>query len=235
MSSPHSRHMVHAGMATMPTRVKTARFAVRSLLRQVDFLHLYLDGFDEVPKFARHPRITVTQSQDVPGLRANGKLLPLATLPPDAYFMTVDDDYWYPRNFVSRLRKELQENPELTVVGIHGSNLMYPFKSYVKDRQVFTSWKPQRATQGVDVIATCGTMHHVSRLQFDVRAWQVTNQVDLHFAKELLAAGGKAAVVRKPWFWAVPIGSHQADSIYSKLLKDDECQTELARSLFVTH
>ena len=216
----------------MPTRVKTARLAVRSLLRQVDFVHLYLDGFDEVPSFARHPKIVITRSQEVPGLHANGKLLPFAELPPDAYFMTVDDDFWYPRNFVSRMRKTLQENTALTVVGMHGSNLKRPFNSFIRDRVVFTSWKPQRATQVVDVIATCGTMHHVSRLQFDVRNWQTTNLVDLHFAKELKAVNGVAAVVRKPWFWAVPLASHQQDSIFSKLLKNDERQTQLARRIF---
>lgn len=216
----------------MPTRVKTARLAIRSLLRQVDFMHLYLDGFDEVPDFARHPKIVITRSQEVPGLHANGKLLPFAALPSEAFFLTVDDDFWYPRNFVSRMRKILQENTALTLVGIHGSTLRRPFTSYTRDRFVFTSWKPQRASQEADVIATCGTMHHVSRLQFDVRNWQVPNQVDLHFAKELKAVNGAAAVVRKPWFWAVPLASHQQDSIFSKLLKNDECQTQLARRIF---
>lgn len=232
MSTDLKVHSVHAGMATMPSRVRTARFAIRSLLHQVDRLHLYLDGFDEVPHFAVHPKISVIRSQDQPGLHANGKLIALATLPKEAFFMTVDDDHRYPRNFVRRLRNALLENPNFAVVGMHGSNLKQPFRSYTLDREVFTSWKPLRRIQEVDVIATCGTMHHVSRLQFDVQTWQVTNQVDLHFARELRAAAGRAAVVRKPWFWALPLGVNQSDSIFRKLKGNDASQTELAQRLF---
>ena len=232
MNTELKRQPIHAGMATMPSRMHTARFAIRSLLRLVDRLHLYLDGFEEIPKFVLHEKISVIRSQDQPGLHANGKLIALASLPQEAFFLTVDDDIYYPRNFVRRLQNALLTNPDLVVVGIHGSNLNEPFRSYMQDRKVFTSWKPLQQIQGVDVIATCGTIHHVSRLQFDVKSWQVVNQVDLHFAQELRAVNGRAAVVRKPWFWTLPLGMNQSDSIFRKLQTNDASQTQLAQRIF---
>lgn len=223
---------IHAGMATMPSRTFTARFAIRSILPQVDVLHLYLDGFSDLPDFAVHPKIRVKRSNDVPGLRANGKLLGMVSSPEDAFYVTVDDDYWYPRRFVEQLMCNHRELGSAAVVGVHGSKLLEPFNSFLKDRQVFTSWKPLRERTLVDIVATCGTLHRLKDLRFDVRHWQVNNQVDLHFAQEMLRAGLKGYLVKRGWFWMKPLGQNQADSIFVGLKKDDDRQTDLARRLF---
>lgn len=224
---------IHAGMATMPSRKRTARLAIRSILPQVTRLYLYLDGFDSVPSFARHPKIVVLRSQDYPGLNANGKLLGMIFTDQEGYYVTVDDDYWYPRRFVSRLWKQRLAIRRPLVIGVHGCILKSPFKSYLKDRTIFTSWKPLPETKSVDVVATCGTLHDLADLCFDVRNWNVTNQVDLHFAQEMKAAGVTGAVVRRGWFWLVPLRWSQSDSIFAALKRNDEAQTALARKIFI--
>jgi hypothetical protein len=232
MKNSYDTQPVYAGMATMPSRMRTARIAIRSLLPQVDRIFLYLDGFEQLPSFANHPKIEVISSEDAPGLHANGKLLGMINLPKNSYYMTVDDDYRYPRNFVSKLKGELLANPSLTVVGVHGCKFQYPFQSYTKDRIVYTSWKPLRELTKVDLVATCGTMHFVKKLQFDVRKWNVTNQVDLHFANEVKKVSGVVALVPKRWFWMLPLDSNQKDSIFKKLKFNDRRQSELAKRIF---
>ncbi len=225
--------LVHAGMATMPSRKRTACFAIRSILPQVDVLHLYLDRFDEVPSFAEHPKIRITHSEDEPGLKANGKLLGMMNSPADAFYVTVDDDYWYPRDFVKRLVRNYKEVGRPAVIGVHGCTILKPFESYMRDRCVMTSWKPLRWRTSVDVVATCGNLHHLSDLRFDVRNWKVNNQVDLHFAEEMRRAKVEGHLVERGWFWLIPIGHNQSDSIFASLKRDDKAQSELARRLFL--
>lgn len=227
------KSIVHAGMATMPSRNRTARLAIRSILPQVDALHLYLDGFEELPDYAQHPKIRITRSVDEPGLKANGKLLGMLHSPDDAFYVTVDDDYWYPRNFVKRLVRNYQEVGHPAVFGVHGSIILQPFESYVRDRRVITSWKPLRVRTAVNVVATCGTLHHLSDMRFDVRNWTVNNQVDLHFAEEMRRAGVEGHLVERGWFWLIPLGNNQADSIFASLKRDDQAQSQLARRLFL--
>ncbi len=216
----------------MPSRAYTAQWAIRSILRQVDVLYLYLDGFDEVPKFARQPNIEILRSQEFPGLHANGKLLGLHLDQQATHFVTCDDDYWYPSNFVRRLTEELHDLKGGAVVGVHGSKLKSPFYSYTQSRKVFTAWKGLDQTRNVDVVATCGTMHLTQDLRFDVRDWLATNQVDLHFAQEMLARGIEGHVIKRPLFWLKPLGMNQPDSIFTKLRRDDSRQTQLAKQLF---
>lgn len=221
-----------AGMATMPSRTRTARFAIRSILRQVDVLYLYLDGFDEVPSFALQKGIEVLRSQDFPGLKANGKLLGLHLDEACTHYVTVDDDYWYPADFVKRLRRELEGQSSPCVIGVHGSQFSIPFHSFTKCRKVFTAWKGLKASMQVCLVATCGTMHLTKDLRFDVRSWKVTNQVDLHFAGEMIAHGLTGRLIKRGMFWLKPLGMNQRDSIFSALKANDFHQTQLAKKLF---
>jgi hypothetical protein len=75
-------------------------------------------------------------------------------------------------------------------------------------------------------------MHFVKKLQFDVRKWNVTNQVDLHFANEVKKVSGVVALVPKRWFWMLPLDWNQEDSIFKKLKLNDRRQSELAKKTF---
>lgn len=232
MNSCAKATRIVAGMATMPSRSRTARRAIRSILPQVDALYLYLDGFDEVPEYAHDQKIVVLRSQDHPDLRANGKFLGLHFDEEATHYVAVDDDYRYPYNFVRQLSVELERQKDKVVMGIHGSVFTRPFDSFTRSRRVFTSWKGLSHQQPVDIVATCGTIHKVKHLKFDVREWKVTNQVDLHFAKEMIQRGMRGLLVPKRLFWVLPLAVNQPDSIFVALKGDDFEQTELAKKLF---
>src|SRR5262245_46309979 len=99
-----SSEFIVAGMATMPSRAATFPHAIRSIIRQVDKLYLYLDGFSECPAPARNDaRIVPLFSRDFPNLHANGKLLGLALEKNSCLYVSVDDDIYYFRKFVPSL------------------------------------------------------------------------------------------------------------------------------------
>src|SRR5262245_25163322 len=229
----NSGEFIVAGMATMPSRAATFPYAVRSIIRQVDKLYLYLDGFSECPAPARNDvRIVPIFSQDFPNLHANGKLLGLSLEKNPCLYVTVDDDLYYFRKFVTALRSALATHYDAAVVGYHGSILARPLVRYNLNRTIYhyTSGLDQETI--VDIVATGAAMFSSDALRFDVRNWPFKNMVDLGMALEAAKAGlPLIAVARRPGETLFALAEHQEDSIFAALKKDDSFQTALAREL----
>jgi hypothetical protein len=225
------RHKVYAGMATMPTRIRTFRLAVASILPQVDRLFLFLDRFPETVR-PEHPKITVLRSQEYGDLRANGKLLGLTLLPEPGCYLTVDDDILYPPTYAETMTQHLSKLGGGRVAGLHGSHLNRDgFESYLRGRMVVHRDRRLDRYCHVDIVATCSAAFRTEELHFDVRQWKRTNMVDLHFAIECQKRGLERVAVPRERKWVQTLGSSQEDSIYARLKRDDSVQTELAREL----
>lgn len=223
---------VVAGMATMPSRAVTFSHALRSIVRQVDKLYLYLDGHAEPPDWVtRDHRIVPILSRDVAALHANGKMLGLALEQRECLYVTVDDDIYYPRNFVTSLRAALASYGDGVVIGYHGSVLARPLRRYNLNRTIYSYASGLKDARRVDVLGTGAVMFSSRVLRFDVRRWPFTNMVDLGLALEAAKANVPiVSAARKPDS-VLMLADHQADSIYAGLKSDDSRQTELARQL----
>lgn len=230
VGSRHRNAGIVGGMATMPSRAGTAPAAIASALRNVEHLYLYLDRFDEVPAYAVHPHITVLRSQTFGAHGAAGKFLGLSLASDARYYMSFDDDIRYPADFSYQLLCA-HRRAGGGAFGVHGSVFNADVRSYKLDRKAYNA--PMRLAEltPVQVLATCGTLHAIAELNFDVRSWQYHNMVDLCFAFEAKRAGVPLAVIARPRDWIVRIGDKQEDSIFVKLLKDDQVQTRLVRHL----
>lgn len=222
--------MLVAGMATMPSRRANARIAIGSILKQVDRLYLFLDRF-ETPVDIRHPKIVALRSQDFGDLRANGKLLGLTMCVGPTLYFTVDDDIRYPDDYVERMAKQLLALPRNTVLGVHGSRLKPPVRSYREDRQSLHRALLRTEHELVDVIGTDSAVFFNSVLNFDVRSWSSVNMVDLNFAIECAKRGLDRKLATRRRFWVEALSENQPDSIYMALRKDDSQQTVLANAL----
>ena len=224
--------LIVGGMATMPSRAGTFPYAIRSILRQVDKLYLYLDGFSDCPVVAQNSRVIPLFSRDFPKLHANGKLLGLALEKERCLYVAVDDDIYYFRNFVRLLRRALAMHHDAAVVGVHASLLARPLVRYNTNRRVFPYMSGLDQDMTVDIIATGASMFSSHALKFDVRKWPFTNMVDLGLALEATKARVPLiAVARKPGESLFTLEEDQEDSISKALKRDDTRQTELAREL----
>jgi hypothetical protein len=223
--------MIVAGMATMPSRAATARIAVSSALQFVDRLVLFLDRFDEVPDFARDSKIVVLRSQDLGDLRANGKLAGVSTTSRNDFYICLDDDIRYPKNFAARLKFFLTLFPWPAMVGIHGSVFKQQISSYTRDRRVYVGHHFQRIPRRMDVLATNGCMFRIRDLKPDVTQWKTVNMVDLSMAEAAKAAGVTQYTIPRPRHWIHSLEEFQNDSIFGALVKNDEQQTARVRAL----
>lgn len=225
-----NRTMVVAGMATMPSRRQDLRLAIGSILKQVDRLYLFLDRF-EMDVDIRHPKIVAMRSQDFGDLRANGKFLGLSMCNGPSWYLTVDDDIRYPDDYVQRMIAQLEALSRKTVLGVHGSRLKPPVRSYRSDREQLHRAMLRTRHEPVDVVGTDSALFHTDILKFDVRDWSDVNMVDLNFAIECAKRGIGRKLATRRRYWVEALSENQPDSIYAGLKKDDSRQTALAKEL----
>ena len=64
---------VFVGLASIPSRVESLEKVINSLLGQADEIGVYLNNYEDVPAFLKHPRIRVARSQKHGDVRDNGK------------------------------------------------------------------------------------------------------------------------------------------------------------------
>lgn len=222
--------MIVAGMATMPTRGQTFVRSVASLLPQVDRLFIFLDRFEAVPKIV-HPKILMLRSQDFGDLRAHGKFLGLLMCHRKTLYFGVDDDIFYPTDYVARMAAFLSDNPPETIAGVHGSIFKPELTSYLKDRFVADFENAQSNPIDVDVIGAGTVAFACEALRFDVRPWQPSNMDDLHLALLCARMGLRRKVVARQKLWLRRLATRQPDSIRAAMLRDDSRETALAREI----
>lgn len=226
-----SARPIIAGMATMPRRAALLREALAVVLPQVDELHLFLDRFEETPEAARHTKVRVYRSQEHGDLRANGKLLGLASAPREAIYFTMDDDIAYPANYVARMVAHLARYQHRVALGVHGLTLYPPITRYLECRRSTPRAKPLRVDRAVHLLGTDTAVLPVALAQFDARTWSAFNMVDLMFALELAQRKIPRVIISRKRRWVHDVEPAGDDSIYAQLKKDDARQTVLAKQL----
>lgn len=111
--------MIHATLATYPPRVENLRTVIAALSPQVDRLRIILNEFREVPRICNEfnnvePIIPEYDTKDT------GKFL--FSPEPDDWLFTVDDDIFYPSDYVVRSIAALESTGVKNAIGgYHGS------------------------------------------------------------------------------------------------------------------
>lgn len=98
--------MIFAAMASIPERVEGLRAVVESVYPQVDQLNVFLDRWSEVPPFLIQPKIHVERSQDRGPWGDAGKFFWCDQV--EGIHLTLDDDMFYPSDYVEKTIASLQ-------------------------------------------------------------------------------------------------------------------------------
>jgi hypothetical protein len=200
---------VFVGLASIPSRVESLEQVIKSLLPQVDEIGVYLNNYQDVPAFLKHPRIRVARSQRYGDVRDNGKFF-FVEKTKATFYATVDDDIAYPENYIAELIKHQKLLGGTQAVGVHGSIYPRPVKKLLSNRFLFHFSHPTEALTPVDMLGT-GT------LLFNRRYW------GLRYA-EILTPGmadvwlAVAAAKRGFGLWSIP----RAENWMHALEQDEE-------------
>lgn len=180
---------VHASLCSIPARLDTLRRTIRSLVSQVDTIHLYLDKYEQVPEdLLQHPKLRIQRSQEV-GVdhRDNGKFLPFDALKAGGapfYFFCCDDDIVYPHDYVHTMLAALREHEHRVIAGVHGVIVEESPRAYFRRRFTY-----HFALDGLDaarLVNNLGTgtiaFHSDLFRSIDPAAWPRGGMVDIFFS-----------------------------------------------------
>lgn len=222
-----------ATIATMPSRVKTLEAVVHAIRSQVSKFFVYLDHFDEVPPFLRDlPGIELRRAEDHGDLHSASRFLCLEELTSPACVFCVDDDIFYPANYVERLTSLLDRNAGNVLVGVHGRIFLPPHNSYVHDAHpIHFEQSLEKPTYVHEVGA--GTCAFVSdKLLLSPRLWPRTDMSDIRVAIEAQKLRLPRIVVGRRSNWLRQYLLKDApDTLWARKQRDDSETTRLMHEL----
>jgi len=120
--TPEPTAPIILAMATFPPRKEGMLRVLQDLLPQCDKFYLYLNGYDEVPEGLpesdKLQYILAGPSSGNPDKGSQGKFH-WAGLD-DGYYLTVDDDIFYPEDYASYMSGSVEYYGRSSIVGLHG-------------------------------------------------------------------------------------------------------------------
>lgn len=199
-------------MTTFPGRFDIIRETAGSIAPQLDALLLYVnESVEGLPDFSDMPNVIIFDGQKHAGdLLANGKSY-LLNFVEDCEVFTLDDDFIYPADYVSRNLDLLRRMDGRCLMTTHGSVVREDCDWYYERNMVFISIRRVLGLQLCN-LAGSGTMcFDQRRLPIDIDDMLQEVMVDLKLSLSARNAGlplfvlprekGWLTVIRKPGLW----------------------------------
>ncbi len=233
---PNPTDPVLLSLCSIPERAEWLQQVLTALAPQVDHIHLYLDRYPEAPAFLEpwRGKLQVVLSQQQPGLRDNGKFLPLAErCQSPCWLFSADDDIAYPPDYLAALLKRLEHYGRQAVLGVHGVLLPEHAEGYfsARYRKVHSFSKGLEADALVNLLGT-GTMAcHSSVLQgLSLDHFKQPGMADLYLASWCHQRQIPLIAIARHDGWLEQLGDPAADSLWAEFHQADAQQAAIVRS-----
>jgi FkbM family methyltransferase len=224
----HEDCYVTASMASFPARLDLLEQAVDSILSQVDFLNVYLNGYDETPRFLRSSKIQVIHSREYGDLRDNGKFFFLDSVP-WGYHFTIDDDIIYPHDYVQKMVLKIEQYDRKAIVGCHGIILGEPLIRFMTGRKVFHFKCALEQDKLVNVLGTGTIAYHTGTITLSMADFGQPGMADVWLAIAAKSQCVPMIAIQRRHQWLQPLGEADETSLFSLAMKDDVVQTKVVK------
>ena len=205
---------IAAGVASVPSREQGLKQAITALMPQVNEIHVFLNGYEDVPAWLLgRSGINIYQSQQFDDLGDAGKFFGFSHTDCE-YYLTFDDDIVYPEDYAEKLVAAAKKHN--APVGVHGSLLRYPVSGYYGQsaRHVFHFANGNGIDRKVHILGT-GTLCVEKKRLPSLPKFYYRNMADIWFAKHCVESNIPQICVSRAENWLRPFGSDE-DSIYKK-------------------
>ncbi len=217
---------VFVGLASIPSREHSLEQVVNSLLPQVAGLGVYLNNWQTVPSFLKHPKIQVARSQDHGDVRDNGKFF-FIDKTNATFYATVDDDIAYPKNYISTLVGYQQMLGGTYAVGVHAS--VYPpvIKKLLRQRYLWHFAFEAPSLLPVDMIGTGTLLFERAYWQLEYSEIQTPGMADVWFAVAAKKRDFGLWVIPREAGWMATIEQEDSESnLFNEGRLDDSVQVK---------
>lgn len=166
-------------LASIPERIGFLKRTIQSIYDQCDKIHVYLNGYSEVPEFLHKPKITFYRSQDHGDLSANGKVWFLREKPEEGYVFLIDDDIIYPKDYVKSMISNLKKYQNRFAACVHGSIFSDSLRWYYQRSSMFPFKRALLHDCFVNLPGSGTFAFHTNTLKLDYDDFQPFTMVDL--------------------------------------------------------
>lgn len=218
-------------MCSIPEREESLKYALKSILLQVDKLYITLNWYTEVPErlkehqkyFDIDIRLTDNSRWDIEKFYWVDK--------EEWYFFCFDDDFEYTPTYTKKLIRKIDEYKKKAVIWMHWARIIQPIKWYYKSRRVFWYNKEQEKDYEVNILWTWTIWFHTSAINIDTSKWELANATDLLLWIEWQKQWVSFINIKHDWTEMKLNEEVQENSIRQTKRNNDEAETELAKSI----
>ncbi len=229
--SEDDNQFVTVSMASFPPRRERMLKVVSSLLPQVDQLNVYLNEYDEVPEELIDNRIKVILGKDGAGdLRDNGKFYFLNELK-RGYHFTVDDDIFYPPDYVQKLILKIEQYGRQALVGVHGVLFDQPIERFFRGRTVYGFYREQIRDVFVNLIGTGTLAYHTDTINLELDTFTEHGMADVFVSIIAKKSGIPIISTARPIGWLEAMDSEEEEdsTLWDEFQHADHVQTALVQ------
>jgi hypothetical protein len=202
---------------------------VDSILHQCDELNIFLNSIDaQIPEIFYNEKINLFFSDNRYG--DSLKFAPLENS--QGYYLTIDDDFIYPNNYVNFMISKCEEYSNQRVITLHGKNFKdFPIQSYYRSHfEYFNCLQKMKKNVLVQFGGTGVMCFHTSLLKIPLNFFEKPNMSDVWFGKYCLENKIEIMCVTHPKdFLKYQV---QKNTIYDTYSNNDSIQTQIVNSIF---
>lgn len=231
------------GIASTPLREDTLELTLRSILSQADEVRVYLNNYETVPAYLKHPtafirkkdfdKIRIFRSQEYGDLGSLGKHFIQPNEELKGYRFTIDDDILYPPDYVDRMISEIERYGRKAVVGVHAAQLRLPIKTYYTSLNTSQTRFEKALSENKHVhVLGSGTMaYHTDTVNIDQNFFEAKNYDDPQISAHLQKQGISRVAIARRYKWLVNIDRAYATSIHRNRSIVDEAATRIVNAV----
>ncbi len=210
-------------------RIESLMKTVDSIYDQCDELNIFLNDFyGEIPSRFFDKKINVYFSDN-----RFGDSLKFAKLKDsDGYYLTIDDDLIYPKNYVDHMIARCKEYSNQRVVTLHGKKFSsFPIQSFYKSHSEFYHCLQSTIKNVLVQFGGTGVMcFHTSLFKIPIDYFKFPNMADIWIGKYCMENKIEIICLKhsKDYLQYIP----QKTTIYDVESKNDFIQTQVVNSIF---
>ncbi len=228
---------VFVGLASIPARVDSLKQVIEGMLPQVKGIGVYLNNYEQVPAFLKHPKIQIARSQDHGDVRDNGKFFFLDKTN-CAKYATIDDDIAYPSNYIERLLSFQQALGGTHAVGVHAVAYGRRVEKLLKGRYLWHFKEENNCLLPCNMVGTGTLLFDQRYFKLDYSEIGTPGMADVWFAVAAKKRGFTLWVVPRKRNWLHPIELDEVEpeesevaenapkNLYTEGLRDDSIQVD---------
>lgn len=225
-SSPeHFDKLITVIMTTIPSRAKAVLSAIDSIYDQVDEIRIVFNRYRLAPQWARKaPKIKVITDPS----NQYTDCAKWQYLPEDGYVFSIDDDIYYPPDYVSTMIRKIEQYKRKAVVTVHGSFFKLPFVNFLESKRSFHFELDLPRDLFIPMIGTGTLAFHLDTIRPEFKDFLSSSRSDIWFSALCIKKQIPMISIQRGRAWLRALATTE-ETIWNTMMADEKFLAENTR------